>query len=499
MNYFLSKLKDNVFAITPIIVLVLILGLAVTSVAAAVIVKFLIGAVFIIIGLSIFLVGVDSAIMPLGSFTGEKISKSNKLWILIVSGIVLGFFISLAEPGMIVLANQVDLITMGQISKMKLLVFVSIGFAVALSMGLLRIFSRLPLYVALLAIYLVIGIISMFTSPEYLALAFDSSGATTGILAVPFILALGVGVASRKKDSVRSEEDSFGLVAMASAGAVLGVLVLYKISGSTGYDTSLPITMEVTDSIFHSFIGILPSTLFNGFITLLPLLAILIMLQLTVLKLSIKKFRRTIAGFVFSFIGLVLFFLGVDGGFMDAGTVLGYNLAARGNNALTIITAFLIGLVTIAAEPAVYVQTHQIENVTSGYVKRKAVLVSLCIGVGLAVMLSVARILNPTIQLWHFLLPGFAIALGLSIFVPKLFVGIAFDAGGVETGPMTATFILAFTQGVAASRGDANLLRDGFGMISLVCMFPIVTLQILGLVYKIKTKKKVFQSPVSDP
>ena len=194
-------------------------------------------------------------------------------------------------------------------------------------------------------------------------------------------------------------------------------------------------------------------------------------------------------GFIYSFIGLILFFTGVNGGFMDVGRVLGYNLASLGNNALTIFVGFLIGVVTISAEPAVYVQTLQIENVTNGYIRRKAVLLPLCIGVGLAVMLSVVRILYPAIQLWYFLLPGFAIALGLSLFVPKLFVGIAFDAGGVATGPMTATFILAFTQGVAASRGDANLLRDGFGMISLVCMFPIVTLQILGMVFKIKMKK----------
>ena len=489
MSFFLAKLKDNVLAIAPIIALVLILGLTVASIVPALIIKFLIGAVLIIFGLSIFLVGVDLAIMPLGSRTGEQIAKSNKLWILFAAGIVLGFFISLAEPGMIVLSNQVDLVTMGRLSGLRLIVFVSAGFAFVLAIGLLRIFSRIPLYALLIFLYLIIGAITLFISPEFLALAFDSSGATTGIMAVPFILALGVGVASRKKDSVRSEEDSFGLVAMASAGAVMGVLVLYMVSGHTEYDTSLPITLEVTDSLMHSFFGIIPGTLYDGFITLLPLLVIFIILQITVLKLSLRRFQRMLLGFIYSFVGLILFFLGVDGGFMDVGTALGYNLASMGNNGLTIAVGFLIGFVTIAAEPAVYVQTHQIEDVTSGHVKRRAVLVPLCIGVGLAVMLSVLRILYPAVKLWHFLLPGFAIALGLTFFVPKLFVGIAFDAGGVATGPMTATFILSFTQGVAASKGNANLLVDGFGMISLVCMFPIMTLQILGLMYKAKLKK----------
>ena len=495
MKGFLAKLKDTVIAISPIIVLVLILGFTVASIPLTLIINFLIGAALIILGLSIFLVGVDLAIMPLGGYTGEVISKPNKLWLLAAGGIILGFFISLAEPGMIVLSNQVDLITMGQISGMRLLIFVSAGFAVILTLGLLRIFSRIPLYIVLIIIYIIIGVIVvLFITPEFLALAFDSSGATTGIMAVPFILALGVGVSSRKKDSVRSEEDSFGLVAMASAGAVIGVLILNLVSGATNYDTSLPITMEVTDSIAYSFIGIIPATLFSTFKTLLPLIVIFIILQLTVLRLSRKQFRRMIIGFLYSFIGLILFFLGVDGGFMDVGTMLGYNLASLGNNAITISVGFLIGLITISAEPAVYVQTHQIENVTSGHVKRSAVLVSLCIGVGLAVMLSVIRILYPVIQLWHFLIPGFAIALGLSLFTPKLFVGIAFDAGGVATGPMTATFILSFTQGIAANKSNANLLADGFGMISLVCMFPIVTLQILGLVYKIKTKKTVRSS-----
>ena len=493
MNAFMMKLKDNVFAIVPIIGLVLILGLTVVSIEMILIIKFLIGGVLIIFGLSIFLLGVDLAIMPLGDHTGDAISKSNKLWILVAAGIILGFFISLAEPGMIILANQVELVTIGQLSSIRLLIFVSIGFALVLAIGLRRIFTNIPLNVILIIIYLIIGVSAAFTSPEFLALAFDSSGATTGVLAVPFILALGVGVTAMKKNKIKSEADSFGLVAMASAGAVMGVLILNMVSGTSDYDTNLPIVMDITDSILVSFIGVIPVTLFECFISLLPLLVIFIFLQLTVLKLSLKKFRVIIMGFIYSFIGLLLFFLGVNGGFMDVGTLLGYSLASLGNNILTIIVGFLIGLITIAAEPAVYVQTHQIENVTSGHVKRIAVLVSLCIGVGLAVMLSVVRILFPVIQLWHFLLPGFAIALGLSFFSPKLFVGIAFDAGGVATGPMTATFILSFTQGIAASRGNANLLIDGFGMISLVCMFPIVTLQILGLLYKVKTKKVTIQ------
>ena len=490
MNAYIKLLKDNALAIAPIIALVLILNFTVVPLGFEPIIKFLIGAALIILGLTFFLIGVDLSIMPLGGHTGKALSKSNRFLVLIAGGIILGFVISLAEPGMIVLANQVDLVTMGQLSRTSLMVFVSAGFGVVLSMGLRRIFSKISLSTLLIAVYLIIGVAAVFVSPEFLALAFDSSGATTGILAVPFILSLGVGVASGKKDSIRAEEDSFGLLAMASAGAVMGVMVLHLVSGPSQYDTSLPITLETTESIIDSFTGIIRSTLFDSFVTLLPLLVVFILLQVTILKLSKKRVQKKVLGFVYSYIGLVLFFIGVNGGFMDVGTALGYNLAKLERNSLTIIVGFIIGLITIIAEPAVYVQTHQIEDVTSGHIMRKAVLVPFCVGVGLAVMLSVVRILYPAVQLWHFLLPGFFLALALTLFVPKVFVGISFDAGGVATGPMTATFILSFTQGIAASKGDANLLLDGFGMISLVCMFPIVTIQVLGLMYKLKTRKQ---------
>ncbi|MCL2030496.1 MAG: DUF1538 domain-containing protein [Oscillospiraceae bacterium] len=490
MDGFRKTLKATALAVAPIVAVVLILSFTAVPVGLPLIINFLIGSVLIVLGLSVFLIGVNLSIMPLGSYTGEALSKTKRLWVLVLAGIILGFFVSLAEPGLIVLANQVDLVTMGRLPAMNLLIYVSVGFAVVLSIGLRRIFSKIPFYLVILPIYLVIGAASLLISPEFLALAFDASGATTGIMAVPFILALGVGVSSRKKDSIGSEEDSFGLVAMASAGAIIGVIVLQLVLGTAEYDSGLPIETAVTDSIFQSFIRVIPKTLYEGLVTLLPLPVVFLLLRLTVLKLSRNRTRKMIMGFIYSFFGLVIFFLGVNGGFMDVGTVLGYNLALKGNDALTIAVGFLIGLITIAAEPAVYVQTNQIESVTSGHIKRKTVLVPLCAGVGCAVMLAVIRILVPAVQLWHYLLPGYIVALGLTFFTPKLFVGIAFDAGGGATGPMTGTFILSFTQGIAASREGANLLLDGFGMIALVALFPIITLQILGLIYKIKTRKR---------
>ena len=174
---------------------------------------------------------------------------------------------------------------------------------------------------------------------------------------------------------------------------------------------------------------------------------------------------------------------------MEVGYYVGYNLALLDSKAFVLIVAFILGLVTILAEPAVHVLTHQIEDVTNGYVNRKMVGVALCIGVASAVALSILRILVPEIRLWHYLLPGYIISVALSYYVPNLYVGIAFDSGGVASGPMTATFILSYAQGVATATPWADVLLDGFGVIAAVAMTPIIALQVLGLVYKMKSKK----------
>jgi hypothetical protein len=487
-NTLIGKIKENFLSVAPICAIVFILhftGLAPLS--GSLPARFLFGAFLIVLGLSLFLTGVDIGITPLGDRTGEALARSNKLWIVVIAGLILGFFTSLAEPGLLVLAGQVDTVTAGQIPGTGILFAVSSGLAVLLALGFLRMVYTIPLYIVLIVLYAIIGIASVFVSPEFLGIAFDASGATTGILAVPFILALAVGISSLKRDSKASEKDSFGLVAIASVGAIMAVMVMNLFSGGSEFGGELEIVTDSGQSFAGAFLGIARGVLENGFIALLPLLVILIFLQIVSFKLHRKAFVKLLAGFLYAYVGIVLFFLGVDGGFMDVGAAIGAALAD--NTALVIVVGFLIGFVTILAEPAVYVLTHQIEDVTSGYVKRAVVTVPLCIGVGAAVLLSVVRILIPAIQLWHYLLPGYIIALALSRFAPKLFVGIAFDAGGVATGPMTATFILAFTQGVASSAGGADVLIEGFGMISMVALLPIITLQVLGLIFKIKTAK----------
>lgn len=490
MNVIISRFKDVLLSVLPITIIVLILNFTISPMDTPVIIRFFIGSLLVILGLTIFLLGVDIGITPLGTETGSSLVKTNKLWIVLVAGLILGFFISIAEPGLLVLASQVDLVTSGHISAISILVIVSVGMAVMISIGFLRVFYNIPLYKFLFAAYMLIFGFAIFTSREFLAIAFDASGATTGILAVPFILALSVGISRLKKDSKASEKDSFGLVAIASSGAILSVLVIDVFTKPKFLSSGLDSRVSDADSIIGPFFEIIPEYLKESFLAILPLLVILLVLQVVFFKLKKRELRKLLTGFGFAFIGLFVFLLGVNAGFMDVGTSIGNNLASMDNKAYIIVVGFVLGVVTILAEPAVYVLTHQIEDVTSGYVKRKAVLVPLALGVGIAVGLSVIRVLVPGIQLWHYLVPGYIICLTLMFFTPKLFVGIAFDAGGVATGPVTATFILAFIQGAANAFEGADLMADGFGMIAMVAMIPIITLEVLGLIFKVKSKEK---------
>ncbi len=489
LNAITEKLKEVLLAVLPITLIVLVLNFTITPIENDLIFRFILGAILIILGLSIFLFGVDIGITPIGTLMGGSLTKSNRIWILVVAGLALGFFISIAEPDLHILAGQVDFVTSGSISKVSIVVIVSIGIAIMLVLGLLRIVYNYPLNKLLTIAYLIIFGLAFFTSSEFLAISFDASGATTGALTVPFILALAVGVASLKKNGKASEEDSFGLVAVTSTGPILTVIIMSILSKTDEISGSLEFNIAKFPSVIDPFIQVLPTISGEVILALLPLLLTFLIFNFISFKLTRKAFVRILKGLLYTFIGLVLFLVGVNAGFMDVGGMVGHDLAALDNSWIVVLIGFILGLVVILAEPAVYVLTHQIEDVTSGYIRRGVVLIALSIAVGMAVTLSMIRIIVPEIQLWHFLLPGYLIAILLTYFVPNLFVGIAFDAGGVASGPMTATFILAFAQGVAESVEGANVLVDGFGVIAMVALMPLITLQILGLIFKVKSVK----------
>jgi len=494
MNLLLDKFKEVSLSVLPITIIVILLNFTLTPLEGTMLITFVMGAFLIVVGLTLFLIGVDIGIAPLGRLLGATLSASNKVFLVVLAGLVLGFLISIAEPGLMVLANQVDAVTDGVISSITLLVVVSLGLAVMVALGMLRIVYNIPLYRVLTVLYGITFVLAIFTPSQLLTIAFDTSGATTGILAVPFILALSVGVSAIKKDSKAGEKDSFGLVSIASVGAIMSVMILSIFSDAGELSSNLLFQMPETNSLIGPFTSQLYDIVRESVMSLAPLLIILVILQKISFKLEKKAFGRLLKGFVYSFLGLVLFMVGVNGGFMNVGTIIGYTLASRDSYYFLILMGFILGIVTMLAEPAVYVLTHQIEDVTSGYVKRRAVLTALALGGGLAIGLSMLRIVVPGIQLWHYLLPGYALSIGLSYFVPKLFVGIAFDAGAVATGPMTATFILAFTQGAAEAIPWADVLLDGFGMIAMVALMPILTLQILGLLFSINSGKEGVES-----
>lgn len=489
MSVVLQKFQEVLYSVLPITVIVLILNFSITTINTPTIIRFLIGAVLIIIGLTIFLVGVDTGITPIGNTMGSTMVKTNKIWMVAIAGIVLGFIISIAEPDLHILAGQIDYVTSGLISKFSIVIIVSVGIAIMLSIGLIRIVLNYPLYKLLTILYGVILLLAFFTSREFLAISFDASGATTGALTVPFILALAMGVSKLKKDSESSGQDSFGLVAIASAGAIISVMVMNIITRTDRITGDLSLELAST-AIITPFLHELPVVAGEVTLALLPILMVFAFFQRISFKLSIRVVRRILFGVLFTFTGLVLFLVGVNAGFMDVGSAVGYSLATLDNKAYLVLFGFILGFVTVIAEPAVYVLTHQIEDVTSGYVNRKIVLFTLAIGVGAAVALSMIRILIPQLQLWQYLLPGYIIAITMMYLVPRLFIGIAFDAGGVASGPMTATFILAYAHGAAQAIEGANVLADGFGMIAMVAMTPIIALQTLGFIFKIKSKKE---------
>jgi hypothetical protein len=336
--------------------------------------------------------------------------------------------------------------------------------------------------------YGIIFIITLFVPSEFIAIAFDASGATTGALAVPFILAMSLGISSLKKDSKASEEDSFGLVALVSTGAIMSVLIMGLIKDITNITGTPPKVFDDTGQIITPFLHSIPESFSDSFIAIAPICVIYIILQIFAFKFPRRVFAKIFKGLLYTMLGLTLFITGVNTGFMNVGTSLGQWIGQH--KIFTVLLGLLIGVVTILAEPAVHVLTQQIETVTAGYVKRKIIMIALAIGVGIAVALSIIRILVPSLKLWHYLLPGYIVAIALSFAAPKLFVGIAFDSGGVASGPMTATFILAFSQGVASVSGS-DLLNDAFGMIALVAMTPIIMIELVGLLYKLKTRKNL--------
>jgi hypothetical protein len=452
---------------------------------------FLLGSVLVIIGLTIFLFGIDQGIEPIGHGIGSSLSLSKSFAAIITICLILGFFISYAEPDLHILAGQVDSVTAGQFEQTLMVVVVSIGLGVMMTLGMLRILKGIHLKYVFTAAYGLIFILSLFSSSDFIAISFDASGATTGAITVPFMLALAAGISALKSDSKTSEADNFGLVGISSTGAILGVLITGLIFGIDKLNGTLPEQTIASTNLLDIYGSKLPPLVWESFISLSPIIIVYILFQIFSFKQKKSRVLDIARGLFLTFFGLVVFLLGVNGGFMAVGTQLGIQLATMDSKIPVMIVSLLLGLTTVLAEPAVHVLTNQVEDVTGGFVKRSLVLVFLSVAVGLSIFMSALRIFLPNLELWIYLLPGFGIAAILAYFVPELFVGMAYDAGGVASGPMTATFSLAFVQGIAAQVPSADLVADGFGMIAIVAMMPVIAIELLGVLYQIKTRKSL--------
>ena len=391
---------------------------------------------------------------------GDFLGRFDKIIKVILFGIFIGFIVSIAEPDLLILSSQISQ-AIG-LSSWMIVVIISLGVGIMISLGLYRIFKEVPVSKLMWIIYSIIFILMIFTNETGHAIAFDASGATTGAMTTPFIIALGLGVANLKGDY--GEDNSFGLVGIASTGPIMAGLLM---SLSIG-DKDLAI-----EAASHS--SALITGIKNASFAIVPIALVFFIMNARFFKIKREDFNDILFGLVYTYLGLIIFLTSVEAGFMELARVMGEKLS---DYKLLPLIGFILGLVVVLAEPAVAVLAEQVEDVTGGSIPRKNILIALSIGVAFAVMLAVIRIKSNSFALWMVIVPGFLLSLILARKVPQIFIGIAFDSGGVASGPMTATFILAFCQGVAGN------ISDGFGVISFVAMMPVLMIMIMGYLYK---------------
>lgn len=484
MQLLLDKFKEVISSVLPIVVLVFALAFTLVDVPGDMMARFAIGSILLTLGLTIFLFGVDIGMTPIGNYLGDSIIRSSSHLIVLLLSFFIGFSITVAEPDLLILGQQISDATGGVLGSQTIVVVVSIGVGVMIALAVYRVMKDVALKWFFLAVYAVITLLSIFADSTFLAMSFDASGATTGALTTPFVLALGTSV-SAKKGGKGAEDDSFGLVGAMSTGPILAVMIMSLVQSSSIQNSDE--AYQYTEGIIRPFIANIGHTVQESVVSLIPILILFAIVIYFYRRINKGELRRIAVGVVYVLIGLTFFLIGVNQGFMDMGRYLATELATN-HEALLPWIGLVMGLVVVLAEPAVHVLGDQVEDVTGGHIPNKLLLFSLSIGVGLAVMMSMLRIMVPGVELWHFLLPGFGLSILLSFYVPNLFTGIAFDAGGVASGPMTATFILAFAQGVADTLPQADILVDGFGIIAMVAMTPVLMVQILGLIYKLRVK-----------
>lgn len=484
-----EKLSETLKAVFPILAIVLILCFTIAPIPPSILMAFLIGAVFLIVGMLLFNVGVELSMTPMGERVGTIMTKSKKLSIMLLIGFIMGFIITISEPDLQVLAQQIP-----SVPNIVLILAVAAGVGVFLVIALMRMLFGVALPHLLVIFYVAVFLLTFFVPKDFLAIAFDSGGVTTGPMTVPFIMAFGIGISAIRSDK-HAADDSFGLVSLCSIGPILAVLILgmiYNPGQGESVSESIPV-IDNTVELGRLFTREIPTYLEEMAMSLLPIVFFFGLFQLVSRDINKRKLIKIGIGLVYTYVGLVLFLTGVNVGFMPAGNYLGQTIAGFPYAWVIVPIGMIIGYFIVRAEPAVFVLTKQVEEMTSGAISAKAMGTSLSLGVSVSLGLAMVRVLTGISIMW-FLIPGYALALVLTFFVSKIFTAIAFDSGGVASGPMTATFLLPFAMGACAALGG-NIITDAFGIVAMVAMTPLIAIQIMGLVFKLKESslhKKAF-------
>ena len=483
-----EKIKESISSVLPITVIVALVCFSVAPVSNNIMMLFFIGAIFLIFGMGLFTLGAETSMSVIGERIGASLSKSKKVWVIAFIAFIVGTITTIAEPDLQVLATQIT-----QIPNMTLIMAVAIGVGIFLAIAMLRTIFNIKLSRLLLVLYIAAFVLAFFVPENFLPVAFDSGGVTTGPMTVPFIIALGIGAASIRSGK-ESESDSFGLVALCSIGPILTVMILgliFQIE-NTVYTPLDIITVDDSKGLIMMFVNELPSYVLEVAKALSPIIVFFGLYQITTLKMPKNELIKIFIGFIYTFIGLVLFLTGVNVGFMPVGNQLGSELIGMEQSWLIFPIVILIGYFIVQAEPAVLVLTKQVSDLTDGAIPEKAMKISLSLGMALALVIGVIRSAYG-VPIMYFLIPGYLLALSLTFFSPEIFTAIAFDSGGVTSGPMTATFVLPLMIGIceASDRINTNIMKDAFGLVAMVAMMPLIIVQIMGVLYKMKTNKRV--------
>lgn len=478
-----EKLDEALQAVLPITIIVLLLSIFVVPMDTGTIAMFLTGAFMLIIGMAFFQLGAELSMTPLGEGVGSHIMKTRSLLVISVVCFVMGVIITIAEPDLQVLASQVP-----SIPGNTLIWTVALGVGIFLVIAVLRIIFRVSLPVLLSVMYAALFLLSFAAPSDFIAVAFDSGGVTTGPMTVPFIMAIGVGLSSPRSDS-EGGIDSFGLVSLCSIGPIAMVLLLgifYKPQGAAYTAANVPDVVTMQD-VARQFTSQLPAYAREVILSIFPVLAVFFLFQLVTRRYHKDHMIRMLLGFLYTIAGLILFLTGVNVGFAPVGSLLGSSIAARPWKWALIPIGAVIGYYIVKAEPAVQVLNKQVEDITNGSISRRSMNLCLSVGVSASVGIAMLRVLTG-LNIYILLIPGYIAALALTHFVPKVFVGIAFDSGGVASGPMTSTFLLPLAMGACMAAGG-NVAADAFGVVAMVAMAPLIAIQIMGALYKQKTAR----------